>query len=67
MTNTITKKSKVVNYLSQGRGLTCAEARSRFGVQNLRAMMSDIRSRDGFSVVTEETNRGNYRYYIRRG
>jgi hypothetical protein len=66
MTNTTTKKSKVVNYLSRGKGLTCAEARSRFGVQNLRAMMSDIRSR-GFSVVTEETNSGNYRYYIRRG
>ena len=42
--STITKKRKVINYLTSGRGLTENEARSRFGVGNMRATMSDIRS-----------------------
>jgi len=69
MTNTNSKKRRVLNYLSNGRGITAAEARSRFGVKNLRAMMSDIRETveryGNFEVATEETRNGNYRYYIR--
>jgi hypothetical protein len=68
MSNVSTKKARVINYLSRkNRGLTVAEARSRFGVGNLRAMMSDIRrNSSSFNVVTEETSRGNFRYYIDR-
>ena len=65
----ISKKRKVINYLAAGRGITAAEARSRFGVKNLRAMMSDIRSlveRYGnWEVETEQTRSGNTRYYMR--
>ena len=38
MPNTMTKKRRVINYLATGKGLTEAEARSRFGVGNLRAV-----------------------------
>ena len=40
---TMTKKRRVINYLASGKGLTEGEARSRFGVANLRATISDIR------------------------
>jgi hypothetical protein len=69
MTTVISKKRRVMNYLSNGRGITAAEARSRFGVKNLRALMSDIRSTveryGNFEVVTEETRNGNFRYFVR--
>lgn len=69
MANVLTKKRRVLTYLSAGRGITAAEARSRFGVKNLRAMMSDIRTlveRYGnWEVETEETRTGNTRYFMR--
>jgi hypothetical protein len=70
MSNSVlSKKRKVINYLAAGRGITAAEARSRFGVKNIRAMMSDIRTlveRYGnFEVETEETRNGNTRYFMR--
>lgn len=41
----ISKQRKVINYLTKtnGRTITSAQARSMFGVKNLRATMSDIR------------------------
>jgi len=55
---TITKQNKVINYLSKrGRTLTAGEARSRFGVRNLRATISDIRE------IVEEF--GNWRIETR--
>jgi hypothetical protein len=69
MSNVISKKRRVINYLAGGRGITAAEARSRFGVKNLRAMMSDIRTlveRYGnWEVETEETRTGGTRYFMR--
>jgi hypothetical protein len=69
MANVISKKRRVINYLAAGRGITAAEARSRFGVKNLRAMMSDIRvlvERYGnWEVETEETRSGSTRYFMR--
>jgi len=69
MANVLSKKRRVINYLSAGRGITAAEARSRFGVKNLRAMMSDIRTlveRYGnWEVETEETRNGGTRYFMR--
>lgn len=44
MANTISKTRKVINFLSSGKSLTAAQARARFGVQNLRATMSNIRN-----------------------
>jgi len=52
------KTRKVVDYLSEGRTLTAAQARARFGVQNFTAMISRIRQTVqayGNWVVTAET------------
>jgi hypothetical protein len=40
----VSKKRRVLNYLAAGRGITAAEARSRYGVNNIRAMMIEIRT-----------------------
>jgi hypothetical protein len=70
MSNTVvSKKRRVLNYLAAGRGITAAEARSRFGVKNIRAMISDIRTlveRYGnWEIETEETRNGGTRYFMR--
>ena len=66
MSNTITKRRKVMNYLSNGKGLTPREAKSRFGVGNLRATISDIKSQvecfGNWEIVTESTTNGSTRY-----
>ena len=65
---TLSKKRRVINYLTSGKGLTSAEAASRFGVANFRALMSDIRSEfeqwGNWQVTTEETSTGKSRYFL---
>ena len=64
----LSKKRRVINYLTSGKGLTSAEAASRFGVGNFRAMMSEIRAEferfGNWQVVTEETSTGKSRYFL---
>jgi len=64
----MTKKRRVINYLASGKGLTEAEACSRFGVANLRATISDIRdlveAYGNWEIVLEETTSGKSRYYM---
>ncbi len=67
---TITKQNKVINYLSKrGRTLTAAEARARFGVQNLRATISDIREIveefGNWRVETRTSSSGRTQYFMR--
>ena len=68
MSNTLTKKRRVMNYLASGKGLTSNEARSRFGVANLRATISDIKSQveayGNWEITTEETATGMTRYFM---
>ena len=68
MSNTLTKKRRVINYLASGKGLTSNEARSRFGVANLRATISDIKSQveayGNWEITTEETATGMTRYFM---
>jgi hypothetical protein len=68
MSNTLTKKRRVINYLASGKGLTSNEARSRFGVGNLRATISDIKSQveayGNWEITTEETATGMTRYFM---
>jgi hypothetical protein len=77
MTNTLTftngtgsKRRRALDYLMAGRGLTSNEARSRFGIQNFRATISDIKEQveryGNWRIVTEETSNGTNRYFIRR-
>mgnify|MGYP007058567679 CR=1 FL=1 len=68
--NTLTKKRRVMNYLASGKGLTPNEAKSRFGVGNLRATISDIKSQveqyGNWRIVTSETSTGKTRYGMKR-
>ena len=65
---TMTKKRRVINYLASGKGLTPAEAKSRFGVSNLRATISDIRDMveayGNWEITSEPTSTGKTRYFM---
>lgn len=41
---TLSNRRRVLNYLASGKTLTSAQAESKFGVKNFRALISDIRS-----------------------
>jgi hypothetical protein len=45
------------------RGLTAADARARFGIQNLRARMSELRSL-GLTVRVDKATTGRARYSV---
>jgi hypothetical protein len=64
----MTKKRRVINYLASGKGLTEGEARSRFGVANLRATISDIRdmveAHGNWEITSEPTSTGKTRYFM---
>lgn len=47
----LTQTEKVFNYLEAGRTLTAPEARARFGIQNLRARVHELRE-DGANITT---------------
>ena len=65
---TMTKKRRVINYLASGKGLTEGEARSRFGVANLRATISDIRemveAHGTWEITSGSTSSGKTRYFM---
>ena len=62
MSNTTTKKRRVMDYLAAGNSLTAGQARGRFGVSNMRATISDIKSQvekyGNWSVSTGSTKTG---------
>ena len=64
------KKRRALDYLMAGKGLTSNEARSRFGIKNFRATVSDIKDQveryGNWRIVTEETSNGTNRYFLRR-
>lgn len=49
----VTQAEKVLTYLKNGNTLTFKQARSRFGIQNLRARIFDLRQ-EGHNIVTED-------------
>lgn len=51
--NNVTQSEKVLSYLEKGNTLTARQARSRFGIQNLRARIFDLRT-EGYAIVSEE-------------
>jgi phospholipase/lecithinase/hemolysin len=57
-----------MNYLANGNGITAAQAKSRFGVGNLRATISSIKSQveayGNWEIVSEETATGKTRYFM---
>jgi len=60
-TRSLSKTRQVINYLSSGKTLSAAQANSKFGVKNLRAMISSIRERVG-EILTESNSRGDTLY-----
>ena len=64
-----TKMQKVISYLATGKTLTAPEARSRFGVANLRATISDIRdvveAFGNWRVIRETSSTGKTRYAMK--
>jgi len=64
---TITKQSRVINYLLNGKTLSQDSAFSMFGVGNLRATISDVKpmlKSHGFNVVTKTGRQGETRYGV---
>ena len=66
MSNTISKKRRVMDYLAKGNTLTAGQASSRFSVGNMRATMSNIKSQveayGNWSVTTNDTPSGKTSY-----
>ena len=64
------KTRKIVDYLCEGRTLTAAQARARFGVQNFSATMSTIRKTveayGNWEVTTDVAGNGATKYGIIR-
>jgi hypothetical protein len=66
MSQTVSKTRKVINFLSNGGSLTAAQARARYGVQNLRATISNIRNMveefGNWEIVTTQNSTGRTAY-----
>ena len=66
MSNTLTKKRRVMDYLAKGGSLTASQAKSRFGVVNMRATMSNIKNQveayGNWSVTAEDSPSGKTSY-----
>ena len=61
-----TQTELLVTYLrGTGRGISAPQARSLFGVKNLRARMSDLRQ-NGYKVRTATNKEGNTTYFVSR-
>ena len=65
-----TKKARVMDFLATGKSLTAAQARSRFGVSNFRATISDIKHTvekyGNWRIVTSENTKGATTYSMMR-
>ena len=65
-TKTLSKTRQVINHLRVGKTLTAAQAQSKFGVRNLRAMISTIREEfekyGNWEVTTVQNSRGETVY-----
>lgn len=67
MAATVTKQTRVMNYLVKGKTLSQDSAQSMFGVGNLRATISDIKpalQSQGYSIVRTTGRKGETRYGV---
>jgi len=61
MTNKISAKAKILNFLSKTEGyntLSVAQARARFGIQNVSARVEELR-KEGHVIYTNTKTRGD--------
>jgi hypothetical protein len=62
----MTQNEQVLTYLrGTGRELSAAQAKTRFGIKNLSARMSDLRE-GGFRVRTRTNSTGKTAYAVSR-
>ena len=65
-TRKLTKKARLMNHLAKGNDITPKQAFSRFGVKNLRASMSNIKSQveayGNWEVTTRTLDNGSTCY-----
>lgn len=65
-TKTLSKTRQVINHLRSGKTLTSTQAETKFGVKNLRAMVSTIREQferyGNWEVTTVQNSRGETVY-----
>lgn len=69
MTNTVTKKARVLEGLKSNRtGLTAAQMEARYSVGNARATVSSLRQ-DGFNINAEQRTdtKGRTKTFYRLG
>lgn len=70
MATTVSKKRRVLDYLTTGRSLTGSQMRRKFGVANPRATISDIREQvekyGNWAVVNNGTYGGETQYALKR-
>ena len=65
MVNNQTQNEFLVEYLrGTGREMTVAQARSQFGIGNLRARVSELRNTYGLNVRSRKNYRGAAAYKI---
>lgn len=68
-TRSLSKTRQVINYLASGKTLTAAQADSKFGVKNLRAMISQVReiveSHGNWAIESAANSRGDTVYIMR--
>lgn len=61
-----TQTELLVSYLrGTGRGISAPQAKSLFGIKNLRARMSDLRQ-SGYKVRKDMNTEGNTTYFVSR-
>ena len=61
MTTKLSAKEKILNYLSKSEGyntLSVAQARARFGIQNVSARVEELR-KEGHVIYTNTKTRGD--------
>lgn len=61
MNNKLSAKAKILNYLTKTEGyntLSVAQARARFGIQNVAARIDELR-KDGNVIYTNTKTRGD--------
>ena len=61
MKKNLSAKQKIINYLSKSEGyntLTTAQARARFGIQNVSARIDELRQ-EGHVIYTNTVKRGD--------
>jgi hypothetical protein len=61
-----TQTELLVTYLrGTGRGISAPQAKSLFGIKNLRARISDLRQ-SGFKIRKDMNKEGNTTYFVSR-